>query len=207
MAFNCTPGRTSRIQKIATIPAADQKEAEVPPKQLRICHAWLGPYGKEQFYVCRACGTRRRSNLDADECEGARPFLGKALQSSTGHHRLWVVAVVEREGEMVVLCAACGRRDTGVSSRTPFWAEQCHGACTRKPEESKKRFFWDAASRPSVEFVIVTTIATRGCGRGGDSAVLFARSSLIQTSTHLDACPGGAQAVAVVSSVLRYRRI
>ena len=83
--------------------------------------------------------------LDADECEGVRPFLGKALQSSTGH-RLWVVAVLEREGELIVLCAACGRRDTGVGNRTPFWVEQCHGACTRKTEESKKRFFWDATS-------------------------------------------------------------
>ena len=110
--------------------------------RLHIAHQWSEAVGVDdsKYRICLACGRRAKTNFDS-ECTGKRPWLVQAAEEPKGH-TLWVAGVAEREGDLVVLCSGCGRREVGASGRAPFWTlGDCNQCLEGNRADQKRRFF------------------------------------------------------------------
>ena len=106
---------------------------------LQIAHQWSRPVsGDLEFVICLACGRRARSELET-ECTGQRPWVASAQANSNGH-TIWAAGVVERPGDLVLLCSRCGRQEVGASGRPPFWNLECVASLEGR-RWGKTRFF------------------------------------------------------------------
>ena len=137
----CVAAGIKRLPKLPK--SSGGNPAAVEQRSLRIVHQWseaaVGEQGVE-FHICLACGKRARTNFDT-ECSGQRQWICDAAENPH-QHTLWLAAVVEREGDLVVLCSTCGRMEVGASGRMPFYSALCDERLEGRWRTScRRRFF------------------------------------------------------------------